>query len=79
MGRKKNYYLTLDTETCTLPFANELCRNEKQKQTIAIAKPIVYDIGWTIFSRLPSRRTKRLSTRTLCHFSGDRIDRIGRF
>lgn len=51
MGRKKNYYLTLDTETCTLPFANELCKNEKQKQTVAIAKPIVYDIGWTICDR----------------------------
>jgi hypothetical protein len=47
MGRKK-YYLTLDTETATLPFANELCKNAAQKQKIAIAKPLVYDIGWTI-------------------------------
>ena len=45
---KKNYYLTLDTETATLPFANELCKNAIEKQKIAIAKPLVYDIGWVI-------------------------------
>lgn len=48
---KKKYYLTLDTETATLPFANELCRNKKEKQIIAIAKPIVYDIGWVVSDR----------------------------
>lgn len=48
---KKKYYLTLDTETATLPFADSLCQNAKQKQTIAIAKPLVYDIGWTITDR----------------------------
>jgi hypothetical protein len=47
MGKRK-FYLTLDTETATLPFVNELCKNAKQKQKIAIAKPLVYDIGWTI-------------------------------
>jgi hypothetical protein len=50
MGKKK-YYLTLDTETATLPFSNQLCKSEKQKQTIAIAKPLVYDIGWVITDR----------------------------
>lgn len=48
---KKKFYLTLDTETATLPFANDLCKNEIQKQKIAIAKPLVYDIGWTISDR----------------------------
>lgn len=48
---KKKYYLTLDTETATLPFVDSLCQNAKQKQTIAIAKPLVYDIGWTITDR----------------------------
>ena len=48
---KKKYYLILDTETATLPFANTLCKNEKQKQKIAIAKPLVYDIGWVILDR----------------------------
>ena len=50
MGKRK-YYLTLDTETATLPFANILCKNDKQKQKIAIAKPLVYDIGWVITQR----------------------------
>ena len=48
---QKKYYLTLDTETCTLPFANDICKDEKQKQKIAIAKPLVYDIGWVISDR----------------------------
>lgn len=48
---KKKYYLTLDTETATLPFVNELCKNEQQKKKIAIAKPLIYDIGWIISDR----------------------------
>lgn len=48
---KKLYYLTLDTETATLPFVNEIALNSKAKQTISIAKPLVYDIGWTISDR----------------------------
>lgn len=50
MGKKK-FYLTLDTETATLPFANQICANAKQKQAVAIAKPLVYDIGWCITDR----------------------------
>lgn len=49
---RKKFYLVLDTETATLPFANDLCKNAQQKQKIAIAKPLVYDIGWTIVDRL---------------------------
>lgn len=48
---KKKYYLILDTETATLPFANTIVRNEQEKKKIAIAKPLVYDIGWTISDR----------------------------
>lgn len=48
---KKLYYLTLDTETATLPFVNEIALDSKAKQTISIAKPLVYDIGWTISDR----------------------------
>lgn len=48
---RKKYYLTLDTETATLPFANQMCRTPAQKQKIAIAKPLVYDIGWVITDR----------------------------
>ena len=49
---KKKYYLVLDTETCTLPFAEELVHGDSElKKKIAIAKPLVYDIGWTICDR----------------------------
>ena len=48
---KKKYFLTLDTETATLPFANEIAKTPKEKQNIAIAKPLVYDIGWVISDR----------------------------
>ena len=48
---RKLYYLTLDTETATLPFVNEIALDSKAKQTISIAKPLVYDIGWTISDR----------------------------
>lgn len=49
---KKKFYLVLDTETATLPFANDICSNAKNKQKVAIAKPLVYDIGWVITDRL---------------------------
>lgn len=48
---KKNYYLTLDTETATLPFIDKVCKTAKEKQKISIAKPLVYDIAWTITDR----------------------------
>ena len=48
---RKLYYLTLDTETATLPFVNEIALDSKAKQTISITKPLVYDIGWTISDR----------------------------
>lgn len=49
---KKLYYMVTDTETATLPFANEIaCGDPERKKRIAIAKPLVYDIGWTITDR----------------------------
>ena len=39
---RKKFYLTLDTETATLPFADEICKDAAQKQKIAIAKPLVH-------------------------------------
>ena len=47
----KKFYLTLDTETATLPFANDICKNADEKLTIAISKPLVYDLGWVITDR----------------------------
>lgn len=50
MGKKVKY-MVLDTETATLPFIGEwnLCSEDKKK--LAIAKPLVYDIGWVIATR----------------------------
>lgn len=49
---KKLTYMVLDTETATLPFANEIANNDpEKKKRIAIARPLVYDIGWTITNR----------------------------
>lgn len=49
---KKLRYLVLDCETATLPFANEIANdNSELKKKIAIAKPLVYDIGWVIAHR----------------------------
>lgn len=44
-GRRK-YYLILDCETCTLPYAANYPANAKKN--IAIAKPLIYDLGWQI-------------------------------
>ena len=44
-------YIILDTETATLPFVNEWALSSDDKKKIAIAKPLVYDIGWTIANR----------------------------
>lgn len=51
MPQKSKLYLVLDTETATLPFVNEIAKTEKERQKIAIAKPLVYDIGWAIVNR----------------------------
>ena len=50
MGKRK-YYMTLDTETCTLPFVKKIAGSAEEVKKIAIAKPIVYDIGWVIAQR----------------------------
>lgn len=46
LDRRRKYYLVLDCETATLPFATKYTSDEKQK--ISIAKPLIYDLGWTI-------------------------------
>ena len=57
MARKKIIYCVLDTETATLPIAAKWHENERKK--IAIAKPLVYDIGWTITDRKGNILQKR--------------------
>lgn len=52
MARKKKVFCVLDCETATLPFANDIAGDDaEKKKRIAIAKPLVYDIGWTICTR----------------------------
>lgn len=52
MARKENRYLVLDCETTTLPFADEVAEHDaEKKKKIAIARPLIYDIGWTITNR----------------------------
>lgn len=42
-----NHFMILDCETATLPKASEY-GNEEKKKRVAIAKPLIYDLGWTI-------------------------------
>lgn len=47
--RRRKYYMILDCETATLPCASEYA--EEQRKNIAIAKPLIYDLGWKIVDR----------------------------
>lgn len=49
LDRRRKYYLILDCETATLPYASKF--DEVQKKKIAIAKPLIYDIGWQVVDR----------------------------
>ncbi len=52
MARKELRYLVFDCETATLPFASELSNGDAdKKKKIAIARPLIYDMGWTITNR----------------------------
>lgn len=52
MARKEMKYLVLDCETATLPFASEIAEGDaEKKKKIAIARPLIYDIGWTVTNR----------------------------
>ena len=47
--RRRKYYMVLDCETATLPYA--INYTEEQRKNIAIAKPLIYDLGWKIVDR----------------------------
>ena len=49
LDKRKKYYLIFDCETATLPCASNYEGTAKQK--IAIAKPLIYDLGWQIIDR----------------------------
>ena len=43
--------MVFDCETATLPFVGEIAHNAEEKKRVAIAKPLIYDAGWTICNR----------------------------
>lgn len=49
LDQRRKYYLVLDCETATLPYAANYEGAARQK--IAIAKPLIYDLGWQIIDR----------------------------
>lgn len=46
LDMRRKYYCVLDCETATLPFASKF--EAEQRKNIAIAKPLIYDLGWQI-------------------------------
>lgn len=51
MGKKLTY-MVLDCETATCSFASEIANGDaEKKKKIAIARPLIYDIGWVIIDR----------------------------
>ena len=48
---KHTSYMVVDSETATLALVNDWNLSPDDKKKIAIAKPLVYDIGWTIANR----------------------------
>ena len=52
MARKELRFMVFDCETATLPFASEVAGGDaEKKKKIAIARPLIYDMGWTITNR----------------------------
>ena len=47
-GRKPRLYMVLDCETATLPFIRDMELSEIQRKNVAIARPLIYDIGWRV-------------------------------
>ncbi len=50
LDRRRKYYLILDCETATLPYVSNI-KDADARQKIAIAKPLIYDIGWTVIDK----------------------------
>ena len=48
---KEKIYMVLDCETATLPFIKQMNLSPVERQKISIAKPIIYDVGWTIVNK----------------------------
>ena len=62
LDRRRKYYLVLDCETATLPTAANYSGEARKR--IAIAKPLIYDLGWTVIDaqgRIYRRRSYLIS------------------
>ena len=68
LDKRRKYYLILDCETATLAEAYDYSENEKSK--IALAKPLIYDIGWIITDKNGKIYKKRnfLVNETFCNY-----------
>ena len=52
MANRQKSYIVFDCETATLPFVGEIANgNADVKKKLAIAKPLIYDCGWTRTNR----------------------------
>lgn len=49
LDRRRKYFMILDCETATIPY--DKVYTTEQKQKIAIAKPLIYDLGYTIVDK----------------------------
>ena len=59
MNKRKMYMIT-DTETATLPFVDEIAFGDPNiRKAIAIARPLIYDIGWILMYRDGTVAVKR--------------------
>ena len=47
--RRRKYYMVLDCESATLPCVKEM--DEAERKDVAIAKPLIYDLGWKIVDK----------------------------
>lgn len=50
-GKKPSLYMVLDCETATLPFVKEMELSEVQRKSVAIARPLVYDLAWQVIDK----------------------------
>lgn len=54
--KRRKYYMILDCETATLPYASNFDASAKKK--IAIAKPLIYDFAWKVVDRYGNEYSK---------------------
>lgn len=62
LDRRRKYFLVLDCETATLPTAANY--SGESRKNIAIAKPLIYDLAWTVIDaqgRVYRRRSYLIS------------------